>query len=71
MDIKEICGKMGVSVVKFYDSMHTTSAKLSYYNKQNKQRYHDTITAGIINFYSIDHAELLTILDLYKMQHKK
>ena len=71
MDIRDICKDLNITVTDFYKYMHTNQAKLSYYKKNNPTRYKDTITAGIINFYKIDHNELLTILKLYKMQQKK
>jgi len=71
MDIKDICKDLGITVTDFYKYMNTEQSKLSYYKRNNLTRYKDTITAGIINFYGIEHNELLTILKLYKMQQKK
>ena len=68
MDIKEICKNLEITVTDFYKHMNTTQAKLSYYKRNNPTRYKDTITAGIINFYNIEHKELLAILKLYKIQ---
>jgi len=70
MDIKSICKELNITVTEFYEYMHTTQPKLSYYKKNNEIRYNDTITSGIINFYQIDHKELLAIIKLYKMQNK-
>ena len=71
MNIRDICGALGITVAQFYKYMHTTQAKLSYYNKKNRTRYKDTIIAGIINFYGISREELLTILKLYDLQKNK
>jgi len=71
MDIKEVCKKLDITVTDFYKYMGVSVTQLSYHKKENPFKYIDYITAGIINFYGIDHAELLTILELYKMQHKK
>ena len=70
MDIKEICDNLGITVTKFYEYMGTEQSKLSYYKRKNPVRYKDSITVGIINFYKLDHQELLTILKLYKLQNK-
>ena len=71
MEIKEICKNLGISVTEFYKYMNTNQPKLSYYKKNNPVRYKDTITFGIINFYNLEHEELLTILKLYKLQQTK
>ena len=71
MELKEICKKLDITVTDFYKYMGVTVAQLSYHKKTNPSKYKDYITAGIINFHKIDHEELLTILELYKIQHKR
>ena len=71
MELREICNNLNIRVSDFYDYMGTTQNKLSYHKKNNPDKYKDAITAGIINFYKLDHQELLTILKLYKLQKTK
>ena len=70
MEIDTICKELGITIKEFYSCMNTNQQKLSYQKNKNKVKYQDMITAGIINFYKLDHQELLTILRLYKLQNK-
>ena len=71
MDIKDICTELGIKVTDFYTHMNTDVKSLSYHKKNNPQKYKDMITTGIVNFYKIEHDELLKILDLYNLQNTK
>jgi len=70
MDNNTVAKELGVPVSAFYKYMHTNQQKFSYAKKNNPDRCKDMVTAGIINFYGIEHNELLAILKLYKMQQK-
>ena len=71
MELREICNSLDINVTDFYKYMGTTQNKLSYHKKNNPLKYKDAITSGIINFYKLEHEELLTILKLYKLQNKQ
>jgi len=68
MNNKEVSKELNISVDEFYQCMNTNQKNFSYYKKNNMNRYNDSITAGIVNHFKIDHEELIAMIKLYKMQ---
>jgi len=68
MELREVCKILNTTAPVMYLKMNTTQDKLSYHKRNNPEAYKNMITYGIVNYYNIEHSELIKILEEYKKE---